>query len=45
MILRVVTEPEALYVRNSSIRKAPREPEPMIAKAEDIFTRDEVKQK
>ena len=41
MILRVVTEPEALWVRNSLIIKVPREPEPTMAKVEDIFTRDE----
>ena len=37
MILRVVTEPEALYVRNSLIIEAPREPAPTMAKVADMF--------
>ena len=38
MILRVVTKPEVLWVRNSLIIKVPRKPEPTTAKVEDIFT-------
>ena len=39
-ILRVLTLPEALYLRSSSMIQEPMAPAPITAKLEDIFARD-----